>query len=153
MTLKPTELVNWTSYMVAIYLTGDYKTALEVFDTIEQTINGIENAEKKPKPQERNEIYLFKAKILEDSQDWKAGIKFLTKKSVEKIILDDVRKNEFLAKFYCKHGLTKKGIECLEKLLQLNSNNKAYYRQILEAQGINVEKPSAENDQKVYDIL
>jgi|TARA_B110000305_G_C19163024_1_gene503515 tetratricopeptide (TPR) repeat protein len=32
---RPTELVNWTSYMVAVYLTGDYKTALEVFDTIE----------------------------------------------------------------------------------------------------------------------
>jgi len=57
----------------------------------------------------------------------------LTKKSVEKIILDDVRKNEFLSKFYLKHGLTKKAVECLEKLLQLNSNNKAYYRQILEA--------------------
>jgi hypothetical protein len=49
--------------------------------------------------------------------DWKAGIKFLTKKSVEKIILDDVRKNEFLAKFYKNHGLTKRAVECLEKLL------------------------------------
>lgn len=114
---RPTELVNWTSYMVAVYLTGDYKTALEVFDTIEQTINAIENADKKPKPQEKNEIYLFKAKILEDMGDWKAGIKFLTKKSVEKIILDDVRKNEFLSKFYKNHGLTKKAVECLEKLL------------------------------------
>jgi len=67
MQARPTELLNWTSYMVAVYLTGDYKTALEVFGTIEETINGIENAEKKPKPQEKNEIYLFKAKILEDS--------------------------------------------------------------------------------------
>jgi len=117
MIAKPTELVNWTSYMVAIYLTGDYKTALEVFDTVEQTINGIENAEKKPKPHEKNEIYLFKAKILEDQKDWKAGIKFLTKKSVEKIVLDDVRKNEFLSKFYFNHGLTKKAVDCLEKLL------------------------------------
>ena len=114
---RPTELVNWTSYMVAVYLTGDYKTALDLFDTIEQTINAIENADKKPKPQEKNEIWLFKAKILEDMGDWKAGIKFLTKKSVEKIILDDVRKNEFLAKFYKNHGLTKKAVDCLEKLL------------------------------------
>lgn len=102
MVIRPTELIHWTSYMVAVYLTGNYKTALEVFDTIETTINGIENEDKKPKPHEKNEIYLFKAKILEDSKDYKAGIKFLTKKSVEKIILDDVRKYQFLSKFYFK---------------------------------------------------
>lgn len=49
--------------------------------------------------------------------------------------------------------MTKKATDCLEKLLQLNSNNKAYYKQILEVEGIDVEKPSAGNDQKIVDIL
>jgi len=57
--------------MVATYLKKDYKTSLEVFDSIEEQIAAIENESKKPKQHEKNEIYIFKAKILEDSGEYK----------------------------------------------------------------------------------
>ena len=52
----------------------------------------------------------------------------MTKKQTEKAILDDVRKNEILAKLYMQNNQKPKAIECLEALLKLNSCNTEYYK-------------------------
>jgi hypothetical protein len=70
---------------------------------------------------------------LETKQEYKKAIKFMTKKTTDKIICDEIRKNEILARLYLKNNQNKKSIECLEILLSYNSSNKDYLKKILEA--------------------
>jgi hypothetical protein len=79
------------------------------------------------KPHEVSELYLFKVTILMEMGDVKKAIKFMTKKTTEKAIMDDVHKNEILAKLFLKNNQKPKAIECLETLLRLNSCNSEYY--------------------------
>ena len=39
MVKDPTNITNWITYFVSMYLSGNYQTALEVFDSIEQVIS------------------------------------------------------------------------------------------------------------------
>lgn len=105
---------------------------MEVFNSIEQNIEEDEN-KKDLKPAELNEIYLFKVKVLETMGEYKKAIKFMTKKSVDKIICDEVRKYEILSRLYLKNNQVKKCIESLDQLLMINSSNKIYFKQILTA--------------------
>ena len=128
----PTNITHWITYYVAAYLQGEYETALKLFESIEQNIEEDEN-KKDLKPAELNEIYLFKVKVLESMGEYKKAIKFMTKKSVDKIICDEVRKYEILSRLYLKNNQVKKCIESLDQLLMINSSNKIYYKQILTA--------------------
>ena len=56
------------------------------------------------KPSELNEIYLFKVNVLEAMGEYKKAIKFMSKKTVDKIIIDDVRKHEYLSRLYLKNN-------------------------------------------------
>lgn len=67
------------------------------------------------------------------------------------MLIDDVRKNELLARLYLKNGQTKNAVMCLENLLRLNSSNQEYYKQILAASEIDIKDPA--NDAKVLEIL
>jgi hypothetical protein len=83
-----------------------------------------------------NELYLVRAQIFEDLSDFKKGAKWVIKNT--KFIVDDVRRNELLVRLYMKSGLTRKAIEHLEELVQLNSCNSDYYKGILEANGLDL---------------
>jgi tetratricopeptide (TPR) repeat protein len=128
----PTNITYWITYFVSAYLAGNYDTSLEIFESIEELITQDDN-KKDLKPCELNEIYLFKVHVLETMQEYKKGIKFMTKKTTDKIICDEIRKNEILARLYFKNNQNKKSIECLEILLSYNSSNKDYLKRILEA--------------------
>lgn len=103
MVKNPTNITHWITYFVASYLQGNYTTALEVFDSIEQLISDDEK-KKDLKPSELNEIYLFKVQVLEKMGEFKKAIKFMSKKTVDKIICDDVRKHETLSRLYLKNN-------------------------------------------------
>jgi len=70
----------------------------------------------------------------------KKAIKFLTKRKNDLMIVDDVRKNEMLARLYAANNQQKKAVETLESLLRLNSSNSEYYHGILRAEGIVLQK-------------
>ena len=72
-------------------------------------------------------------------------------KTGSKHIVDEYRLNEALARLYMKCGMNDKAIGCLEQLLTLNSCNKDYYKQILQAKGIEIGK--SENDEKIVEVL
>ena len=56
------------------------------------------------KPTELCELYFIKAAIYEDKGEVKQAIKFMTKKSITKALIDDVRRNEILTRLYMKQG-------------------------------------------------
>ena len=62
-------LNNWVQYCVGAYLTKDYDLALQVFESIELII--ADKPHEHLKMNEVNELYLFKAKILEDKGNYK----------------------------------------------------------------------------------
>ena len=66
------------------------------------------------KPSELNELYLFKAMVMEKKGDTKKTIKFMTKKTIDKVICDDLRKYEMLFRLYLKNNQKQKAIECSE---------------------------------------
>lgn len=68
--------------------------------------------------------------------DSKKGVKFVQK--FAKYMIDDTRRNEQTAKLLMMNKQTNKALENLEQLLRLNSSNKSYYQQILEAKGIDL---------------
>mmetsp|Transcript_16311 Transcript_16311/g.25210 ORF Transcript_16311/g.25210 Transcript_16311/m.25210 type:complete len:627 (+) Transcript_16311:395-2275(+) len=138
MVSKSGVMQNWITYLVALYLNKQYDLALEVFGSIENQIETHKDSQLKP--YEISEIYLFKVKIMEAMGDLKGAVKYLTKKKVSNIILDEFRKNEELARLQIAIGQKVKGIETYEQLLRLNSSSTDYYRAILAAQGIKLEK-------------
>lgn len=101
MVSRATLITNWIVYYVALYLTKNYDTALEVFDNI---IAQVSEDRSLLKPHEVSELYLFKCNILFEMGDIKKAIKFMVKKTTEKAILDEVRKNELLAKMYSQNN-------------------------------------------------
>lgn len=141
---RATLITNWIVYYISLYLAKNYDTALEVFDSIVGMYADDKNI---LKPHEMSEIYLFKVNILVEMGENKKAIKFITKKTSEKAIMDDVRKNEILANLYLQNNQRSKAIECLETLLKLNSSNAAYYKQILEA------KEATGDDEKTAEAL
>ena len=90
-------ITNWIVYLVALYLAKNYETAHEIFENIIAQVNEERTL---LKPHEVSELYLFKCNILIEQGDNKKAIKFMTKKQTEKAILDNVRKNEIMAKLY-----------------------------------------------------
>ena len=82
---------------------------------------------------EVNELYLFKARILEDKGSYKLAIKYITKN--RQYLTDDCRRNEALARLYEKNNQKPKAINHLEELLRLNSCNQTYYKDILRCLG------------------
>ena len=94
-------ITNWIVYYISLYLSKNYETALEVFESI----IGQYNEDKTIlKPHEISELYLFKVNILIEMGENKKAVKFMTKKTSEKSIMDDVRKNEILAKLYLQNN-------------------------------------------------
>ena len=89
---------------MAVFLAGNHDTALEVFDSLEQVINQNDENKDQLKPAEMNELYLFKAHILETQGEYKKAIKFMTKKTYDKAICDEIRKNETLARLYMNNN-------------------------------------------------
>ena len=114
MVSRPGLIVNWIVYYVSLYLSKNFETALEVFDNI---VSQVSEDPSILKPHEVSELYLFKCNILIEMGEKKKAIKFMSKKTTEKAILDDVRKNEILAKLYASNNQQPKAIECLEMLL------------------------------------
>ena len=98
---------------------------------------------------ELNELSLLRLKIFEESGDIRKGIKFAIK--FKHYIVDDIRRNEALARLYMANNQTKKAIEHLEILVKYNSCNTEYYKQILIANGIDLSKP--ENSDQINEIL
>ena len=141
---RATIITNWIVYYISLFLSKNYETALEVFDSI---IGQYSEDKTCLKPHEVSELYLFKVNILIEMGENKKAIKFMTKKTTEKAIMDDVRKNEILVKLYLQNNQKTKAIECLEHLLKLNSCNAEYYKQILEA------KEAVGDDQKTAEAL
>jgi predicted Zn-dependent protease len=100
MVLRPNVMQNWITYFVALYLTNNYQTCLEVFDSIQTQVES--SKELQLKPHELSEVYLFKAKVLEEMGEPKQAIKFLTSKKSEAAIKDDLLKYEMLGRLYSK---------------------------------------------------
>lgn len=81
---------NWVTYYVALYLTKNYELCLEVFESI---VSQCENSkEVQLKRHEMSDVYLFKATVLEEMGEFKKGVKFLTNKKSEAVIVDDISK-------------------------------------------------------------
>ena len=56
-----------------------------------------------------------------------------------------------MARLFLKNNQAPKAIECLEHLLRLNSSNEGYYRQIINANGVDTADPT--NIPRAIEIL
>lgn len=68
-----------------------------------------------------------------------------------KVIVDQVRRAEILARLYLRNNQTMKALEQVTKLLALNQSNKAYYYRVLECKGVDHKDPA--NFAQVVDVL
>jgi tetratricopeptide (TPR) repeat protein len=157
MVQTPGIIQNWVTYYVALFLTKDYTTCLEVFDSIVSQTENNKNVKERLKAHEMSEIYLFKGRVLESMGEPKKAIKFLLDKKAEATILDDIAKYEMLARLFMKINQRAKAVQCMERLLKMNSSNKQIYVDILRGKGVNVEDQEAmknpETQQKFLDVL
>jgi hypothetical protein len=97
---KAQNLQNWTTYMVAVFMTKDYKVCCEIWDSIMQILG--DDPLSQLKLHELNELFLFRVKIFEAMGEYKKGIKFVLK--YRNFIVDDPRRNECLADMYMKNN-------------------------------------------------
>lgn len=146
--LKPNVIQNWVAYLVAAHLTKDFALCSEIWSSLAKIIS--EDPKQTAKLNEMTEIYLYRARQLEEMGETRKALNFLQKNG-NKYIVDEYRLNEEMARMYMKVGLNDKAIACLEHLLRLNSCNKDYYKQILEAKGIEIGK--SESDAQIVEIL
>lgn len=82
---------------------------MEVLASFDKTMSESRDRIKK---NERSELLLFKARILEDSGDIQGAIKVLVDNSKE--IVDNGNRLEYLSRNYMKSGENEKAIDCLE---------------------------------------
>lgn len=106
---KPSVHVNWICYAVALYLNKNLVKALEVIESFEKTLK--DSKEEKLKRQDKSEIAVFKARIHEDLGNYAKSMEILGQKQV---VVDQVLRNESLARLYMTTGDKDKAIDALE---------------------------------------
>lgn len=150
MVAAPQNIQAWNSYLIGVYFTDNFDLTHEVLDAI---FNIHENPDleedKKPKPYELCELHLFRAHLHEKKGDVRKAIKYMEKKS--KVIVDEVRRAETLARLYLTNKQTIKALEQVHKLLALNQTNKAYFYRVLDCKDIDYNDPA--NIDKVVEAL
>ncbi len=86
----------------------DWDTCLNVYDSICAMIEDHKNNKDKKdfhlKPYELCEIQLLRARCLEMKGEPKKAIKFLTKKSTYSLLINEVARNELLARLYMQNN-------------------------------------------------
>lgn len=66
---KAQNLQNWTTYLVAVFMTKDYKVCCEIWDSIMQILG--DDPLSHLKLHELNELFLFRVKIFEAMGEYK----------------------------------------------------------------------------------
>lgn len=129
---------------------------MNVYDSIHAMMDDHKNNKDKKdmhlKPYELCEIQILRARCLEMKGEPKKAIKFLTKKSTYSLLINQVARNELLARLYAQNNQNSKAIEMLEELLKLNSCCHNYYLDILKAHGVDLKNP-AEHEAKIIEVL
>lgn len=123
LTGNPGVVINWASYAVAEHLSGDNNKACQVIDSF------LKSMDKQISKNELSEIYLFKAKILEEMKDYKAMEKWLNENKAA--ILDQVLFKELIAKALLEQGDKESAEVIVRDLLSINPEQ-AYYHELLQ---------------------
>lgn len=104
------------------------------------------------KPYELCEIQLLRGRCLEMKGEPKKAIKFLTRKATWSLLINQVARNELLARLYMQNNQAPKAIEMLDELLKLNSSCHNYYNDLLRANGVDLINP-ADHEAKIIEVL
>lgn len=102
----------------------------------------FESDAKTMKRHEASEAVLFNCRIYEKLGRPKEALEFLQKH--QKLVVDDVKKTEYLGHFSEECGDSVKALEHYEFLLQLNSANLETYNHIFRAKGIKLPQNASE---------
>ena len=104
--LQQPTIVNWCSYLWVLYMAGDYEMALQCMESTTEVALQDENKES----YWMSELLLFTAMIHHKMGNQKKAIKSLEKKEAH--IVDHVRYNNLLSKYYMENNSLKKALTC-----------------------------------------
>jgi tetratricopeptide (TPR) repeat protein len=104
---KSSVQINWITYAVALYLSKDYKRAIEVLRSFEKTTTDDKNSEKLRK-KDKSELTLLEARIYEAMGNFQKAIECLNQTKAP--VVNEVAKNEQLARLHLALGDKDKAI-------------------------------------------
>ena len=139
LTLRPAQRTNWIAFAVAHHLVRNYEMCLHVIHAYEKTSGSdAENAQKsssggdsskKPETNEElfetSEMVLYKARVLEEGEQYDKAIDLLATKS--EAILDTLGAKEALGRIYLQSGNHAQAEALYRDLIDRNPENTKYH--------------------------
>ncbi|EAS00294.2 NMDA receptor-regulated protein (macronuclear) [Tetrahymena thermophila SB210] len=126
---KESLIINWVAYAFSLHLKGSIEECLKVIDSI---INITKN--NPLKGIEKTEFCLYHAQVYADGGNYEMQLKILEQN--EEGILDKVALNEQRIKAYLKLNKQDQAIQCIEKLIEINPQNRNYFNLLKQARGL-----------------
>jgi peptide alpha-N-acetyltransferase len=133
LTQRATVRQNWTAVAIAHHLMGNYKAAEHVLTTFEDTLKDAQKSVLKT-DLEHSEAVLYKNTIIAESGDIERALEHL--ETVLKNTLDRTAALELRAKYLLELGRKEEAEKAYRKLLDRNSECRAYYDGLEKALGL-----------------
>ena len=142
---KPGLRLNWTGLAVANHMAGNYEETESILTKYEESLK----VQPPKEDLEHADALLYKNMIIAESGQTERALEHL--KSIEGRMLDISSTLEYKANYLLKLGRNEEACEVFRELLGRNGDNRAYYKGLEEAKGIQ------ENDiqarKKLYESL
>ena len=141
--LRPTQRASWIGFALSLHLLKEYETATQILEEFRKSENQNRSANNKVVPvadYENSEILLYQITLYIEGGSYEKALEYLNKYQDE--ICDKVALSEYQADVLIKMNRTTEAVQIIkDKLLNRNSDNRAYYKLIERALNI-------ENDEK-----
>lgn len=127
LTVKPNQKINWIGFALSYHLLGNYRAAISVLDTYQDTLK--DSPDTGEEPYEVSELLMYKNLIIEESGDFAAALEHLNANAAR--IVDIISMRETRARLLAALGKYRDAEVELRALLVVNVENHAYYRGLI----------------------
>lgn len=139
--LRPTQRASWIGFALSLHLLKEYESATNILEEFRKSENHNRSGGKVPVVDyENSEILLYQITLYIEGGHFERALEYLNRYQDE--ICDKVALNEYQAEVLIKMNRTTEAVQIIkDKLINRNPDNRAYYKLIERALGI-------ENDEK-----
>mmetsp|Transcript_27403 Transcript_27403/g.56089 ORF Transcript_27403/g.56089 Transcript_27403/m.56089 type:complete len:854 (+) Transcript_27403:193-2754(+) len=135
---------NWLGFAIATHVAKDLPMALRIIEAYESTLEEVKSPD-----YEHSEMLMYKALILEEMGDDEGCLAHL--ETAEPLVLDKLGWREKRGEILLKIGRKEDAEKQYRVLLDINGDNKAYHKGLLQSRGYNDEEVA--NGEKQTELL